>query len=202
MFLSWTNNTIMRKSVHLNPKKEGPVRNNYRLMKVALCAILTCAWVCTVFSQDIIPRTGLKLWITADSVHMKGAEVDTLYDLSGSNNSPTHSTDQGIVTTVPTIVKNASKYNGHAVMHFSGSYTGFGFTRITGIRSVFAVLFKDSTSCEINGAYETPGACCTISPKFWLGTSMARPIFTRTTAAAFSGMTWAKSLLALPRLVL
>ena len=145
------------------------MRHNYRLMKVALCVILTCAWVCTVFGQDTIPRTGLKLWITADSVHMKGAEVDTLYDLSGSNNSPTHSTDQGIVTTVPTIVKNANKYNGHAAMHFSGSYTGFGFTRITGIRSVFAVLFKDSTSCEINGAYETPGACCDISPKFWLG---------------------------------
>ncbi len=145
------------------------MKQNNRSNRILFVNVLLCATFFCAYAQDTIPRTGLKLWVSADSVQMSGTEVAKLYDLSGNNNSPTHSTDQGIVMTVPTIVKNANKYNGHAVMHFSGSYTGFGFTRITGIRSVFAVLFKDSTSCEINGAYETPGACCTISPKFWLG---------------------------------
>jgi hypothetical protein len=145
------------------------MNHNNRLIKVAFVNVLLCLSVFSVFGADPIPLTGLKLWVTADSVQMNGAEVAKLIDLSGSNNSPAHSTDGGIVTTVPTIVKIANKYNGHAVMHFSGSYTGFGFTRITGIRAVFAVLFKDSSSCKVNGAYETPGACCAISPKFWLG---------------------------------
>jgi hypothetical protein len=92
--------------------------------------------------------------------------VAKIYDLSGSNNSPTHFTDVPDITTVPSIVKVANKYNGHAVLHFPGSYTGFTFTTITGIRSVFAVLFKDSTSCDPTAA---PGSCCDVSPKFWLG---------------------------------
>jgi hypothetical protein len=140
-----------------------------RSMISALVAVLLCGFSVAVFAADPIPRTGLKLWITADSVQMTGTEVAKLIDLSGSNNSPTHSTDVQNITTVPSIVKVATKYNGHAVLHFPGTYTGFNFTRITGIRAVFAVLFKDSSSCKVNGAYETAGACCAISPKFWIG---------------------------------
>jgi hypothetical protein len=117
-------------------------------------------------AQDTIPRAGLRLWITADSVQMTGTEVAKIYDLSGSNNSPTHSTDVPNITTVPSIVKVGNKYYGHAVLHFPGSFTGFNFNTITGIRAVFAVLLKDSTSCNLN---ETPGCCWDQSAKFWLG---------------------------------
>jgi hypothetical protein len=142
------------------------MKQNNRLNKIAFVNLLLSVLFFCLYGQDTIPRTGLKLWITADSVQMTGTEVAKIYDLSGSNNSPTHSTDVSNVATVPSIIKTAGKYNGHAVLHFPGTYTGFGFTQITGIRSVFAVLFKDSTSCDPKA---TPGSCCVTSPKFWLG---------------------------------
>jgi hypothetical protein len=146
--------------------KENPMERNNRLNTVVFVNVLVYLSVFSVFGQDTIPRTGLKLWITADSVQMTGTEVAKIYDLSGNNNSPIHFTDVPNITTVPSVVKTASRYNGHAVLHFPGSYTGFSFSQITGIRSVFAVLFKDSTSCNPNA---TPGSCCVTSPKFWLG---------------------------------
>jgi|GEM_PF-1422026 hypothetical protein len=142
------------------------MKHNNRLIKVAFVNVLLCLSVFSVFGADPIPRTGLKLWITADSLQMTGTEVAKLVDLSGNNNSPMHSTDVPNITTIPSIVKDANKYNGHAVLHFPGSFTGFNFTLITGIRAVFAVLLKDSTSCNPKA---TPGSCCADEAKFWIG---------------------------------
>jgi hypothetical protein len=95
--------------------------------------------------QDTIPRDGMEFWIRADSVKLSGTQVTQLYDLSGKNNHAIKDNKSGMDATAPVVVKNA--YNGNPTLRFSGKYTGFSMTKMTDMRTIIAVLQKDSTEC-------------------------------------------------------
>jgi hypothetical protein len=112
-------------------------------------------------SPDAIPRAGLELWIRADSVKIQDGKITQLYDLSGKQNHPKHDTQNGMDPLSPAQVLNA--HNGKPTLRFNSKYTGFSFTNIGNIRTVIAVLSKDSTSClPTLPNYKTPA-------KFFLG---------------------------------
>jgi hypothetical protein len=104
-----------------------------------------CGLLSSVNGQDTIPRDGMELWIRADSVKLSGSQVTELYDLSGKNNNPIHDKFAATDLNVPVVVKNA--YNGHPALRFNGNYTGFAMTKMTDMRTIIAVLQKDSTEC-------------------------------------------------------
>jgi hypothetical protein len=113
------------------------------------------------FGQDPIPRVGLELWIRADSIKIQDGKILQLYDLSSKENHPIHDVQNGMDLFSPAQVKNAN--NGKATLRFNNKYTGFSFTNIANIRTVIAVLAKDSTSClPTLPNYKTPA-------KFFLG---------------------------------
>jgi hypothetical protein len=104
-----------------------------------------------------IPTDGLELWVKADGpVTVTSGQITQWTDLSAKANNAIHDAFGQVTPTIATV-------NGQPTMHFSGVYTGFHFTKITTIRTVFAVLSKDSTSClPTLPNYGT-------SAKFWIG---------------------------------
>ncbi len=117
----------------------------------------------SVRGQDAVPRAGLQLWIRADSVKVESGKVTQLYDLSGKNNHPMHESLNGMDPLSPALVPNAN--NGHPTLRFNNKFTGFAFANIADIRTVIAVLAKDSASClPTLPNYKTPA-------KFFLGQS-------------------------------
>jgi hypothetical protein len=87
----------------------------------------------------------MEFWIRADSVKLSGTQVTQLYDLSGKNNHAMKDSKSGMDATTPVVVKNA--YNGNPTLRFSGKFTGFTMTKMTDMRTIIAVLQKDSAEC-------------------------------------------------------
>jgi hypothetical protein len=121
------------------------MENKIRFRAWVTAQILFYALVASASAQDTIPRDGMELWIRADSVKLSGTQVTQLYDLSGKNNNPIHDKFSSTNLNVPVVVPNA--YNGHPTLRFSGAYTGFAMTKMTDMRTIIAVLQKDSTEC-------------------------------------------------------
>jgi hypothetical protein len=107
--------------------------------------------------EEAIPTDGLELWVKADGpMTVTNGQVSQWTDLSAKGNHAIHDAFGQATPTVATA-------NGQPTMRFSGVYTGFHFTQITTIRTVFAVLSKVSTSClPTLPNYGT-------SAKFWIG---------------------------------
>jgi hypothetical protein len=107
--------------------------------------------------EDAIPTDGLELWVKADGpMTVTNGQVSQWTDLSSKGNHAIHDAFGQAAPTVATA-------NGQPTMRFSGVYTGFHFTQVTTIRTVFAVLSKVSTSClPTLPNYGT-------SAKFWIG---------------------------------
>lgn len=134
--------------------------NIHRLRGLTVSLLISHSTL-TAQIQDAIPRAGLELWIRADSVKMQDGKIQQLYDLSGKGNHPIHDTENGMDLFSPAQVKNA--HNGQPTLRFNNKYTGFSFPNIGNIRTVIAVLSKDSTSClPTLPNYKTPA-------KFFLG---------------------------------
>ncbi len=129
-------------------------------MRRVVCVGLLLLWASTspVIAQDnAIATDGLELWVSADGP-MKTAnnQITEWTDKSAKANNAIHDAFGQATPTLATV-------NGQPSLRFSGIYTGFHFTQITTIRTVFAVLSKDSTSClPTLPNYGT-------SAKFWLG---------------------------------
>jgi hypothetical protein len=107
--------------------------------------------------EEAIPTDGLVLWVKADGpMTASNGQVSQWTDLSAKGNNAIHDAFGQATPTVATA-------NGQPTMRFSGVYSGFHFTQITTIRTVFAVLSKVSTSClPTLPNYGT-------SAKFWIG---------------------------------
>jgi hypothetical protein len=107
--------------------------------------------------EDAIPTDGLELWVKADGqMTVANAQITQWTDLSSKGNNAIHDAFGQATPTLATA-------NGQPTLRWSGVYSGFHFTQITTIRTVFAVLSKDSTSClPTLPNYGT-------SAKFWLG---------------------------------
>ena len=107
--------------------------------------------------EEAIPTDGLELWVKADGpMTVTNGQVSQWTDLSAKGNNAIHDAFGQATPTVATA-------NGQPTMRFSGVYSGFHFTQITTIRTVFAVLSKVSTSClPTLPNYGT-------SAKFWIG---------------------------------
>ena len=107
--------------------------------------------------EEAIPTDGLELWVKADGpMTVTNGQVSQWTDLSSKGNHAIHDAFGQAAPTVATA-------NGQPTMRFSGVYSGFHFTQITTIRTVFAVLSKVSTSClPTLPNYGT-------SAKFWIG---------------------------------
>jgi hypothetical protein len=109
-------------------------------------------------AQDsTIPTDGLELWVKADGpMTVSNGQITQWTDLSAKGNNAIH---DAFGQTTPTV----ATANGQPTLRFSGVYTGFHFTQITTIRTVFAVLSKVSSSClPTLPNYGT-------SAKFWIG---------------------------------
>jgi hypothetical protein len=109
-------------------------------------------------AQDsTIPTDGLELWVKADGpMTVSNGQITQWTDLSGKGNNAIH---DAFGQTTPTV----ATANGQPTLRFSGVYTGFHFTQITTIRTIFAVLSKVSSSClPTLPNYGT-------SAKFWIG---------------------------------
>ena len=125
---------------------------------VGLGLVVFSAGVVPARAQDgTIPTDGLELWVKADGpMTATDGQITQWTDLSGKANHAIHDAFGQATPTLATA-------NGQPTLRFSGVYTGFHFTQITTIRTVFAVLSKDSTSClPTLPNYGT-------SAKFWLG---------------------------------
>jgi len=123
-------------------------------MALASCALTVPR---TAGAQSAIPVDGLELWVKADGpMKVVNNQVSEWTDTSGKGNNAVHDAfGQGI----PVL----ATANGQPTLRFSGGYTGFHFTKINSIRTVFAVLSKDPTSClPTLPNYGTPA-------KFWIG---------------------------------
>jgi len=107
--------------------------------------------------DETIPTDGLELWVKADGpMTVTNGQVTQWTDLSSKANNAIHDAFGQATPTVATA-------NGQPTMRWSGVYSGFHFTQITTIRTVFAVLSKVSSSClPTLPNYGT-------SAKFWLG---------------------------------
>jgi len=124
-------------------------------LKSSLFLLLFLLLQASVGAQDTIPLNGMELWIRADSVKLSGTQVTELYDLSGNNNNAMKDSYSGMDPTVPVVVQNA--YNGHPTLRFNGNYTGFSYKQLSDIRTVIAVLQKDSAECLLDlPNYATP----------------------------------------------
>jgi hypothetical protein len=107
--------------------------------------------------DNAIPTEGLELWVKADGpVQTANGQISQWSDVSPKAN---HAIHDAFGPATPTL----AMANGKPTLHFSGAFTGFHFKKITTVRTVFAVLSKDSTSClPTLPNYGTPA-------KFWLG---------------------------------
>jgi len=121
--------------------------------------------VAPAYAQDeAIPTDGLELWVKADGpMKVANGQISEWTDLSAKANNAIHDAFGQATPTVATA-------NGQPTLRWSGVYSGFHFTKITTIRTVFAVLSKVSTSClPTLPNYGT-------SAKFWIG-GAALPTF-------------------------
>ncbi len=83
--------------------------------------------------------SGLKLWVTGDSLHKNASHfVDTCYDLSGNNNNII----QPVSSFQPRVLN--SILNGHKIIRFDGADDYLKFNEITDIRTVFWIVKEDS----------------------------------------------------------
>ena len=83
---------------------------------------------------------GLKLWLTGDSVSIINNKVDTCFDLSGNFNHAIQNT----TSNQPVVVSNSLP--NHNSLKFSGSFSHLSFNEISDIRTVFWVIYEDSSS--------------------------------------------------------
>jgi hypothetical protein len=119
--------------------------NKYAFSGTFLPVFLLLGFLSFPRAQDTIPRDGMEFWIRADSVKLSGTQVTQLYDLSGKDNHAIHDKFSSTNLNIPVVVNNA--YNGHPTLRFSGAYTGFAMTKMTDMRTIIAVLQKDSAEC-------------------------------------------------------
>jgi hypothetical protein len=107
--------------------------------------------------DETIPTDGLELWVKADGpMTVTNGQIAQWTDLGPKGNNAIHDAFGQATPTVATA-------NGQPTLRWSGVYSGFHFTQITTIRTVFAVLSKVSSSClPTLPNYGT-------SAKFWLG---------------------------------
>jgi hypothetical protein len=109
-------------------------------------------------AQDAgIPGDGLELWVRSDGpMKIANDQISEWTDNSPKANNAIHDAFGQAIPVLATA-------NGRPTMRFSGGYTGFHFTKINNIRTVFAVLSKDPASClPTLPNYGTPA-------KFWIG---------------------------------
>ncbi len=125
----------------------------YRLALVAALLFPRSA----LAQEAAIPVDGLELWVKADGpMKVTNGQVTEWTDASAKANNAIHDAFGPGLPVLATA-------NGRPTLRFSGGYTGFHFTKINGIRTVFAVLSKESASClPTLPNYGTPA-------KFWIG---------------------------------
>src|SRR5436190_24031822 len=88
-----------------------------------------------------IPSDALELWVKADGpMKVANNQISEWTDNGPKGNNAIH---DAFGQAMPVL----AIANGQPTMRFSGGYTGFHFTKINNIRTVFAVLSKDPTSC-------------------------------------------------------
>jgi MYXO-CTERM domain-containing protein len=135
-----------------------------RVVGLALIALSTAPDPANA-QDSAIPTDGLELWVSADGpMKMANSQITEWTDKGAKGNNAVH---DAFGQATPTL----ASVNGQPSLRFSGVYTGFHFTQITTIRTVFAVLSKDSTSClPTLPNYGT-------SAKFWIGGNAAPTFF-------------------------
>jgi PKD repeat protein len=89
--------------------------------------------------------SGLKLWITGDSVHLTNGKVDTCYDLSTNQNNPTQNNNFKMPE------KRTDVLNGHSSIYFDGIDDILQFNNINDIRTVFWVIRGESDNSNLLG---------------------------------------------------
>jgi hypothetical protein len=140
------------------PKNTGCGRRFVRFFLVGLGIVLASVRGAPALAQgNAIPTDGLELWVKGDGpMVMANGRITQWTDLSAKGNNAIH---DSFGAQIPAL----AVANGQPTMRFSGAYTGFHFTKITTIRTVFAVLSKAPASClPTLPNYGT-------SAKFWIG---------------------------------
>lgn len=119
------------------------MKNKINIRLTILLIILICNDGVTQTINSPLDISGLRLWLTGDSVQVSsGSNINKCYDLSGFNNHANQNTN----SKQPTVV--SSLLNSHKVMNYDGN-DFMSFNEIDSIRSCFMVLkYNGATSSD------------------------------------------------------